>query len=92
MIEAVNKMLEVIESDEICLSCSNRQCKTRKIKINRSGGAKPGENITSFSLCDECFSKLISEFKPHETIPKIEINIEYDKEMVKEVLEAEQRK
>ena len=82
-------MLEVMESDEICLSCSNRKCKTRKIKINRSGGSKPGENITSFSLCDECFSKLISELRLYEIIPKIDINIEYDKEMAKEVLEAE---
>ena len=90
MLEAINKMLEVIKSDEICTSCGNRQCKTRKIKINRRGGAKPGENIMSISLCDECFLGLINEFRSYEAEieiePKIEVNFEYDTELVEKVL------
>lgn len=59
-------MLEIIESDDTCISCRDRKSQAKKIKINRNGSGKKGENIISFALCDKCLSILAREFRSYE--------------------------
>lgn len=55
-------MLEVRESRDICISCCDKNKNTKKISINRDGSSHEGNNIVTFSLCNECLNKLAIEF------------------------------
>lgn len=48
-------MLEVVEGDETCISCCNRNRKAKKIKINRNGSSKQGENI----ICKKAIDNIL---------------------------------
>ena len=56
-------MLEVKENNrEICISCCDKNKSAREILINRDGGCFKGQNIVTFSLCNDCLNKLAREF------------------------------
>lgn len=57
-------MLEVSKSEDCCISCSGKNKATREVSINRDKGSRKGENIVSFSLCNDCLNKLAREFYP----------------------------
>lgn len=57
-------MLEVKMSEDGCISCCEKGKPTRKININRDKGSHKGDNIVSFSLCNECLNKLARELQP----------------------------
>lgn len=56
------KMLEIKQSEYTCISCCDKSKKAKKISIKRAGSSYKGNNIVSFSLCDECLNKLAIEF------------------------------
>jgi len=55
-------MLEVKESEDLCISCCDKSKTARRISINRDKGSYEGSNIASFSLCSDCLNKLAREF------------------------------
>lgn len=57
-------MLEVkTGTDGCCLSCSDRECGTYEVKINRDKCEVNRENIITFNLCRKCMRKLAREFQ-----------------------------
>lgn len=56
-------MVEIKESKDVCISCCDKSKSTMKISINRTGSSHKGDNITSFSLCNDCLKTLVKELK-----------------------------